>query len=325
MNLNLFCLYEIELQDRLASSILPRYYQKNKIINRDKYLFGIGNIPILLVAHLDTVHIVKPSLQDLIFKNEILSCLHKEMGIGADDRAGVCAIIEILQSGWRPSVLFCQEEEIGCVGAKKAGEELQLEIPEIIDGLQFMIELDRCGREDAVFYDCGNKEFQKMILSYGFEENYGSFSDISELSPAWDLASVNLSIGYSGAHTKKETLDMIAYRATIDKVKKILSGNHSKIYDYQELRWDRDWLDDYNRYYNRYRECAYGGSKSKIKYSGYSFFADSELLQDYYGGTQEGWNDWLKANESDLDQFLEKMILWYAEEDLNKKQLAQVK
>ena len=39
-------------------------------------------------------------------------------GIGGDDRCGVWMILQILRTA-NCHVLFCEDEEVGCVGAKK--------------------------------------------------------------------------------------------------------------------------------------------------------------------------------------------------------------
>lgn len=97
------------------------------------------------------------------------------------------------------------------------------------------MEIDRRGYNQAVFYNCGNKEFKDYILSFGFEEEYGTFSDISVLSPAYDIASVNLSAGYYNEHTKQEYIDLNDLQHTINLVIKILKDKvHRKFYDYQE-------------------------------------------------------------------------------------------
>ena len=88
-----------------------------------------------------------------------------------------------------------------------------------------MIELDRRGTEDAVFYDCENKKFQEFIIGQGFKKDQGTFSDISILSPAWDIASVNLSIGYFNEHTKEEFLFTKATERNLQRVRKILDMN----------------------------------------------------------------------------------------------------
>lgn len=43
--------------------------------------------------------------------------------LGSDDRAGVYAIIQIIEAGYKPHVIFTTDEEIGAVGAQKLIED----------------------------------------------------------------------------------------------------------------------------------------------------------------------------------------------------------
>ena len=54
----------------------------------------------------------------------------------------------------------------------------------------------------AFFYYCNNIPFIEYVkpLWVSFE-NWGSFSDISILCPKWEVAGVNLSIGYENEHS----------------------------------------------------------------------------------------------------------------------------
>jgi hypothetical protein len=67
-----------------------------------------------------------------------------------------------------------------------------------------MIELDRQGRDDAVFYDCDNPEFEEYITKFDFVSDWGTYSDISTIAPSWECAAVNLSIGYFDEHSYAE-------------------------------------------------------------------------------------------------------------------------
>ena len=68
-----------------------------------------------------------------------------------------------------------------------------------------MIEFDRRGGNDAVFYSCDNKDFINFVTdATGFKQATGSFSDISVLMPASKLSAVNLSCGYYNAHNISE-------------------------------------------------------------------------------------------------------------------------
>lgn len=226
----------------------------NYIFRTDNYLLAIGTEPVMLVAHLDTVHKELP--ETLIYDKE-QEMLWSPEGIGGDDRCGVYAILEIAKEH-KPYILFTTQEEVGGIGAEIFIEEVDIDLKQLV---KFIIEIDRRGNNQAVFYNCGNEDFINFITSYGFEEEWGTFSDISVLSPAYDIASVNLSAGYYNEHTKTEYIDLIALQNTIDKVKEILSSKDLEYYSYQENKsywskynkfnkYDKDY--DYDSYYDRY-------------------------------------------------------------------------
>ena len=192
---------------------LKNHYDIKKITRHKHYLYAEGNIPIMLVAHIDTVHKTSPHE---VFWDKKQNVLWSPTGLGADDRAGVWAILQLLKH--KPYVLFCDEEETGGKGAIQASKDLW-------PNVHFIIELDRKGKNDAVFYDCDNEEFTDFICEFGFKESIGSFSDISFLCPSWGIAGVNLSIGYYRQHTDLETLYLNETIDTINKVAKILQSD----------------------------------------------------------------------------------------------------
>lgn len=211
-------------------------YYEYEIINDDGFLYGKGDIPIMLVAHMDTVHKDKPS--DIYFDTE-QGIMWSPQGIGGDDRCGVYTILKLLKH-YKPYVLFLEDEELGCVGARKCVKKL--ERPDV----KFIIELDRRGRNDCVFYSCDNKDFKDYIKTFGFELQHGTYSDICELSPEWDIASVNLSIGYKREHTNIETINVNYMLETYQKVINILEDAESQYYDYQEEKWYQSNIYDYS-------------------------------------------------------------------------------
>lgn len=192
--------------------LLPDIYGEDKMIITEDYIMALGDIPLGLVAHMDTVHAVP--VQDL-FHDQEKNIFWSPQGLGADDRAGVYAMIEILRRGHRPTLILTTDEEKGGIGAGKLVSDFPKEAP---CTMNFLIELDRRGSEDCVFYDCENPDFETYIEDYGFRTSWGSFSDISVLCPVWGMAGVNLSIGYYNEHTKHEFLSINDMFATIDKV-----------------------------------------------------------------------------------------------------------
>lgn len=148
-------------------------------------------------------------------------------GLGADDRAGVFIILQIIRSGLRPHIIFTTDEEVGAVGAAALAKK---DCP--FKDLRYMIELDRHGTNDCVFYDCDNREFAEYVESFGFISTWGSFSDISVLCPEWEVAGVNLSVGYRDEHSVSEVLFVNPLLATLNKVKKMLTEKDIPKFEY---------------------------------------------------------------------------------------------
>lgn len=201
-------------------------YNDYDLEDGDGYLYGKGDIPIMIVAHLDTVHTDIP--ENIYFDSE-QGIMWSPQGIGGDDRCGVYMILKLIKY-YKPYVLFVEDEEIGGIGSSKAVKVIKK--PDI----NFVIELDRRGRNDCVFYDCGNEDFKNYIKEFGFEEQQGTFTDICNISPEWDIASVNLSVGYNKEHTLNETINVNYMLETYQKVIQILEDKESKYYDFQEIK-----------------------------------------------------------------------------------------
>ena len=77
----------------------------------------------------------------------------------------------------KPWLLFCCDEEVGGLGAKAFCIAYQQHLlPNELDGLKFIIELDRKGKHDAVFYRCANPDFEgNNILRQIFNEEVAPF------------------------------------------------------------------------------------------------------------------------------------------------------
>lgn len=202
-----------EAMRKTLSSFLKKKYKK-VTVTKD-YLYAEGDIPIALVAHMDTVF-KKPPTD--IYYDQQKNVMWSPQGLGADDRAGIFAILKIIQSGLRPAVIFTTDEESGALGAE-AMIKVYKDAPQ---EFKYIIQLDRRGTNDCVFYDCANKKFEAYVESFGFVTNWGSFSDISVLCPEWGIAGVNLSIGYMNEHQDIETLHVSHMLRTISIVKEML-------------------------------------------------------------------------------------------------------
>ena len=199
----------------IASDFLNRFYPL--IIETEDYIIAEGDIPIALVAHLDTVF-DDECKEGFIYRyfNGVMWHPH---GAGFDDKAGVFSIFKILKDGYLPHVIFTTDEEKGSLGAQRLVNDLN-EHP--FGDLKYMIELDRANEYDCVFYRCTNGQFISYIESFGFVEAFGTSSDINHICPVWNVAGADLSIGYKDQHTVNETLDINMMFNTISKVKEML-------------------------------------------------------------------------------------------------------
>lgn len=223
------------LRQTLTSFLRSKY---DETIITSKYILAKGDIPIALIAHLDTVFTIPA---EEIYYDREKNVIWSPDGLGADDRAGVFSIIQIIKKGYRPHIIFTTDEERGAIGASELAK-----IPCPFGDLRFIIELDRRGKNDCVFYSCNNLDFIDYIEGYGFVEAIGTFSDISVLMGAWGVAGVNLSIGYKNEHSVSEILVVHHMLNTIARVCLILISKDIPKFVYVPIDLDnlsRAWLE----------------------------------------------------------------------------------
>ena len=233
--------------------------KKYKVVNEDGFLYAKGDVPVLLVAHMDTVH--KEQCKEIVNVNGKIS---SPQGIGGDDRCGVFIIMNLVKE-LHCSVLLCEDEESGGVGARKfikatykrsddSGNIIEEKYIEHLD-VNYMIEFDRKGNSDAVFYSCDNKDFTNFVEDMtGFKFAYGTFSDISALMPAAKLAAVNLSSGYYNAHSVTEYVMYDEMIDTIDAAKVLIKEKCEKPFEYVARTYT---YPSYNGRYPYYSSYSY--------------------------------------------------------------------
>lgn len=257
MRNNLYTL--LKADEKQVRKIIIKTLKKNgynPVVRKD-FIYAEGTVPVMLLAHYDTF---AESPRYIVREGNILSGRKngKPHQLGADDRAGVYAVLETIVKH-HCHVLFTGGEERGGIGASAfvaSGIE-----PDVNYCLQF----DRRGENDAVYYDSANDEFEKFIESHGWEAAFGTFTDICTVCPYLGVMGVNLSIGFENEHTTKETLDTDIMNNTIKRIPELL--NEEQKFEYGEnLRYFSDyygsyfgggWYDFYDREYsehNRYSE-----------------------------------------------------------------------
>ncbi|MBR0179053.1 MAG: hypothetical protein IJQ03_01310 [Firmicutes bacterium] len=289
-------------------NLIRKKYRGKTIVHQGCYILVSGEAPIMLLAHLDTVH-EKP-VKD-ICKSLDGNILMSPQGIGGDDRCGVYALVKAYEgSPVKPWLLFTCDEEIGGLGAAAFVTEYSKgKMPKGLDTLKLLIEIDRKGNKDAVYYGCDNAEFEAYITSKGFVTANGSFSDISIIAPKLGVAAVNLSSGYHNAHTLHEYINRKQIDAVVQSVIGIIADAAKPDfprYDYIERVWDfKDFDKGYgvlDSWQTRWDDCCKFGARkvplaSKMKVmndivpsdlSGYLAKMYDELL-DLYTTAELEW------------------------------------
>lgn len=238
-----------------VSKVLNNIY--DEVHEEDGFVYAKGTYPVLLVAHMDTVH--KETVKKIKYLGSIIS---SPQGIGGDDRCGVYIILELIKH-FKCSVLFTEDEEIGCVGAGKFAKS---DYPKQCD-VKYIVEFDRRGSHDAVFYSCDNKEFESFVESTGyFKTSWGTYSDICDVAPAIGVAAVNLSSGYHNEHTKTETINLLEVKRIIEEAKLLLIKDVEKPFEYVEGKRGSIFY-DYDDYYDDY----YYGNRFSEDYTSYNY------------------------------------------------------
>lgn len=297
---------QMELKLYLTEFLVENGYEA---ISEDGYLYAKGTEPVLLVAHLDTIHKKMPGKI-----TEIGDILSARNGIGGDDRCGVYIIMNIVKE-LKCSVLFCEDEESGTIGANKFVKSNHVKH---IDA-NYMIEFDRKGSDDAVFYHCDNINFTEFILNTtGYTERYGTHTDICVIAPVIKLAAVNLSCGYYKAHTEGEYIAVKEMMNTIEVAKKLIKTPSEK-YEYVPSKyvapkpstylWNRGrkYESAYNRgYYDDYGYPYSSQKKSTKKANSYS---DLTLTMTFCYVNQYGEEVWSAHSGSTKAECYAKFFL----------------
>lgn len=284
-----------KLKQYLCGVMKMTYKEENTIIG-DGYIYCRGNIPVLLTAHMDTVHkeLIKDYYEDVQTDEDgnTTHTISSPQGIGGDDRCGIYAILKIIESGYIPYVLFCEEEEVGGIGSAKFCKTKYITE---LSNLKFLIELDRANANDLVFYSNANQDWIDWVEDEtNWKKSWGTFSDISHLSPACEISSVNLSCGYYKAHTVYEYVIMEELLETIEMTKHLLDASKKvEAFVYEERKYNTRYYGMYNTFggedydddfddldYYYYRKCNGNNYGTNYDYSSYKDYYKSQEDED---------------------------------------------
>lgn len=196
-------------EDRLIP-YLPKGYQKDKFGN---YFLQIGENPTtMFTCHLDTacrnVVKVKHEFEGKYIKTDGTSIL------GADDKAGMCVILYMIEKQVPGLYYFFIGEEVGCIGSSDLSEEFTH------TNITKVVSFDRRGTTSIItrqiYGKCCSNNFA-IALSEAFKkadptlnlrpDDTGLITDSAQFM---DLVTecTNISVGYYNEHTMNERQDI---------------------------------------------------------------------------------------------------------------------
>lgn len=165
------------------------------------------------VSHTDTVHDLVPDDDYKVYYDPNLfdayfgySPIKNEFrGVGGDDKVGIFIALVMLRDLTHVKAAFFCDEEIGCVGARRADMEF-------FTDCAFAIECDRRGNDDIIQnagVELYGNDFAEAIKpamdEFGYGNAHGMITDVKTLKTnGLGIACCNMSCGYYNPHSNKE-------------------------------------------------------------------------------------------------------------------------
>ena len=212
----------------------------------------------LFIAHLDTVH--RSGGPNKIIKTEAKwSAGDKDKCLGADDGAGVAMLMHLLWNSVPGYYIFSQGEECGGIGARFLADHFDSTLLEHDRAIAF----DRRGIDSVITHQstgrCCSDEFAQALATalntaahdelFLSPDDTGIYTDTAEFTTQIPECT-NISIGYEGAHSEREWLDIYyiqtlaaaAIKIDWDALPTKRDPNKLDADDYYTSRWaEWDW------------------------------------------------------------------------------------
>ena len=260
----------------------------------------IGDSTCMFTSHLDTATSANTEVVHVIEGN-IIKTDGKSI-LGADDKAGVTIMFQMIENKIPGLYYFFLGEEVGCVGSKKVSEKLRklktdsiLVDDEIFGKINKVISFDRRGTTNVITYQassrCASDEFaQSLADQLNLTESTfkytpdptGIYTDSAQFTRIYPECT-NISVGYRSEHTFVEQQDIehltkladacllvkweeLVVQRDPEKVeyKSYSYGSYGGSYGY----WDNEW-DDYGYGYSN-RQNLLSNASTAGTYSGSS-------------------------------------------------------
>ena len=175
----------------------------------------VGESDVMFTSHLDTATSANTPVSH-VFDGKIIKTDGKSI-LGADDKAGVTIMLNMIKNNIPGLYYFFLGEEVGCVGSKKVAA-VQKETK--IEGINKVISFDRRGTTSVITYQSGRRcasdtfgralagELNKADDSFEYIiDPTGVLTDSVQFISIYPECT-NISVGYQSEHTFSETQDI---------------------------------------------------------------------------------------------------------------------
>jgi len=182
----------------------------------DNLYWIIGDSNTLFCAHLDTIG---QSSVDVVHVEEgnMIKTNGKTI-LGADDKAGVVIMLEMIEKQVPGFYLFTIGEEKACVGSSKLSYKLDKKMDPKFKNIQKIIAFDRAGYNSVITHQMQQKscsdEFADALIDelnkLGFKyqkDPHGWYCDSAEFADLFPECT-NISVGYFDQHSNNERQDI---------------------------------------------------------------------------------------------------------------------
>lgn len=259
--------------------LLPKELEEDEFGN---LFIKIGESSTMFTAHLDTATSVDTTVNHVIDDKYIRT--DRNSILGADDKAGVTIMLNMIEHSIPGLYYFFLGEEVGCQGSKKLSNKIK---DNKIEGITKVIAFDRRGYNSVITFQFGTRccsdefgtalsaELNKQGLDYKNDPT-GLYTDSAQFTKIYPECT-NISVGYFNEHTFNEHQD-------IEHLEKLAEACLN--IDWESLPIKRDpntvEYDYYDDWYGGYGRSYYGancGSRYKSGYNSYTSEKDYSIYK----------------------------------------------
>ena len=192
--------------------LLPKSLKEDEFGN---LFIKIGESDAMFTSHLDTATKANTEVVH-IFDGDIIKTDGKSI-LGADDKAGVTIMLNMIEKNIPGLYYFFLGEEVGCIGSRKVADTQKVEK---IPGINKVISFDRKSTDSIITYQsskrCCSDAFGEALakafndveetFSYKLDKN-GVLTDSIQFISIYPECT-NISVGYYSEHTFSERQDI---------------------------------------------------------------------------------------------------------------------